>query len=50
MNQAREEKRDVYLVSMPAGRALYLGAGFEEVGTVDMFGIEGTEMFLRAPA
>jgi len=35
---------------MPAGKSLYLGAGFEVIGTVDsdLIGVENYHMILRA--
>ena len=46
VEQARREGRDVYLVSMPAGRALYLGAGFQEIGEVEILGFPSYHMFM----
>jgi ribosomal protein S18 acetylase RimI-like enzyme len=47
--RAAKAGKDVYLISMPDGKRLYLGAGFEQVGVVDVFGQEQYQMVLRCP-
>jgi N-acetylglutamate synthase-like GNAT family acetyltransferase len=47
IDKAKEQNRDVYLVSTDAGRALYLSAGFEQMGVFEAFGEPQYQMILK---
>ena len=47
IERAKQDGRDIYLVSQPAGRALYLSAGFQELGDLDVFGVKNYNMIMR---
>jgi GNAT superfamily N-acetyltransferase len=47
IDKAKEQNRDIYLVSVDAGRPLYLGAGFEQIGYFEVFGSPQYQMLLR---
>jgi GNAT superfamily N-acetyltransferase len=46
IEKARQDSRDIYLASMPAGRSLYLSCGFRELGEMEVFGITQYHMLL----
>jgi len=45
---AKKENRDVSVVSSEQGRALYLGAGFEQLGSFELFGERHYPMILKS--
>lgn len=47
IEQATAEGKDIYLLSTAAGRRLYIGAGFQELGVIDLFGTPNYHMLLR---
>ena len=47
IEHARAENKDIYLLSTPTGRKLYTGAGFQELGSIDMFGTPNYHMLLQ---
>lgn len=47
-DRADEEGKDAYVISSPAGKPLYLKAGFEEVGTLKLFGVTFYQMLWKA--
>ena len=50
IEHARQDGKDIYLMAKPAGKALYLGAGFEEIGFTgaELIGVDNYHMILRA--
>lgn len=48
IERAEADKKDCYLIATPAGRPLYLNAGFEDLGTVDIFGVPHYSMIRTA--
>jgi predicted GNAT family N-acyltransferase len=47
IEKAASEGRDLYLVATPAGRPLYLKAGFEECGVLNIFGVPHSQMIIK---
>jgi len=47
IDKAKEQRRDVYIISMEAGRPLYLGAGFKQIGSLETFGVSQYPMLLK---
>ncbi|KAH6996036.1 acyl-CoA N-acyltransferase [Ilyonectria sp. MPI-CAGE-AT-0026] len=47
VKRAASDGRDCYLIATPAGRPLYLAFQFEDIRTVDIFGVPHYSMILR---
>ncbi|KAL1846250.1 hypothetical protein VTK73DRAFT_320 [Phialemonium thermophilum] len=47
LQRSAAEGRDVYLISTPAGKSLYLAAGFEDLGGFEFGGALQTSMVFR---
>ncbi|KPM34477.1 hypothetical protein AK830_g12091 [Neonectria ditissima] len=47
IKHAEKDDRECYLVATPAGRPLYLAYGFEDVRTLQIFGVPHSSMILR---
>lgn len=47
VEKAAEDQKSIYLVATPAGRPLYQAAGFEYLGTLQLFGVQHYSMIRK---
>lgn len=45
--RAKQDSKDCYVVATPTGRPLYVAAGFEEIGQLEIFGVPHSQMIIR---
>lgn len=47
VKEAVRDRKHIYLVATPAGRPLYRAAGFEELATLQIFGVQHYSMIRK---